>query len=298
MDTDMITSISYSTDNGETWTTVQNKDNKEENLQITVNVSEGDVVLWKGNATQLGNYNNDWHSFFSSTCEFNILGNVMSMCYGDDFNGETTLEYEGQFGYLFSDFNEELECKVVDASKLQLPATILAEGCYDHMFQDCTSLTTAPELPATTLANDCYLSMFGGCTNLTTAPQLPATTLSDECYAYMFSSCTSLTTAPQLPATTLARSCYEYMFSSCTNLTTAPQLPATTLAQRCYYSMFNGCTSLNSITCLATDISANNCTGNWVNGVGVNGTFTKAEDMGDWQTGNNGIPNGWIVEEI
>ena len=34
------------------------------------------------------------------------------------------------------------------------------------MFQNCTSLTTAPELPATTLAQYCYSKMFNGCTNL------------------------------------------------------------------------------------------------------------------------------------
>ena len=34
------------------------------------------------------------------------------------------------------------------------------------MFQGCTGLTSAPELPATTLANDCYNSMFQGCTGL------------------------------------------------------------------------------------------------------------------------------------
>ena len=60
------------------------------------------------------------------------------------------------------------------------------------MFQDCTSLTTAPELPATTLGTSCYMNMFRGCTSLTTAPALPATTLANNCYAYMFSGCTSL----------------------------------------------------------------------------------------------------------
>jgi hypothetical protein len=71
------------------------------------------------------------------------------------------------------------------------------------MFSGCTSLTTAPELPATTLANNCYESMFSGCTSLTTAPELPATTLTNNCYYYMFNGCTSLnyikamfTTAP------------------------------------------------------------------------------------------------------
>ena len=34
------------------------------------------------------------------------------------------------------------------------------------MFYGCTSLTTAPELPATTLAEYCYNYMFIDCTNL------------------------------------------------------------------------------------------------------------------------------------
>jgi len=41
----------------------------------------------------------------------------------------------------------------------------LATYCYNSMFEDCTSLTTAPELPATTLANYCYQYMFNGCTS-------------------------------------------------------------------------------------------------------------------------------------
>lgn len=34
------------------------------------------------------------------------------------------------------------------------------------MFQDCTALIQAPALPATMLANYCYNSMFCGCTSL------------------------------------------------------------------------------------------------------------------------------------
>jgi hypothetical protein len=60
------------------------------------------------------------------------------------------------------------------------------------MFDGCTSLTTAPELPATTLADYCYEYMFYGCTSLTTAPELPATTLNESCYENMFQGCTSL----------------------------------------------------------------------------------------------------------
>ena len=64
--------------------------------------------------------------------------------------------------------------------------------CYNYMFYNCKSLTTAPELPATTLANNCYQSMFSNCKSLTTAPSLPATTLANYCYQSMFYNCKSL----------------------------------------------------------------------------------------------------------
>ena len=141
----------------------------------------------------------------------------------------------------------------------ELPATTLAESCYEYMFWDCTSLTVAPELPATTLTEFCYNRMFSYCTSLTVAPELPATTLAQSCYEYMFYKCTSLTVAPELPATTLAESCYESMFNGCTSLTAAPELPATTLTEYCYLQMFNGCTSLTAAPKLPATTLDRNC---------------------------------------
>ena len=128
----------------------------------------------------------------------------MSLLYGDNFKGQTDLTGKNYAFYrLFSD-----NTKVVNAENLSLPATTLANNCYQYMFNGCTSLVNAPELPATTLVEYCYNGMFDGCTSLTTAPELPATTLAESCYYRMFMDCTSLTTAPELPATTLANSCY------------------------------------------------------------------------------------------
>ena len=140
-----------------------------------------------------------------------------------------------------------------------LPATTLADYCYDSMFRGCTSLAQAPALPAATLATYCYRHMFNGCTSLIQAPALPATTLADYCYYHMFYGCTSLTQAPALPATTLAEGCYYRMFSDCTSLTLAPALSATTLANNCYASMFRGCTSLTQAPALTAATLANNC---------------------------------------
>jgi hypothetical protein len=79
-------------------------------------------------------------------------------------------------------------------------------------------LKTPPELPATTLADYCYEAMFIYCDSLTTAPVLPATTLTISCYYMMFQGCTELTTAPLLPAKTLAKTCYQRMFNGCSKL--------------------------------------------------------------------------------
>ena len=140
-----------------------------------------------------------------------------------------------------------------------LPATTLAENCYCQMFYSCTALTKALELPATTLASYCYYEMFRGCSALTQAPVLPATTLASCCYEGMFGGCTQLTQAPSLPAKTLADNCYAVMFGGCTQLTQAPELPATTLANGCYQAMFSGCTSLTQAPELPAPTLAESC---------------------------------------
>lgn len=249
--------LSYSKDNGENWSAVTSAD--------TISVAAGDKFLWKGTPKPT---NKGIGKFSGSTnVRYSVEGNAMSLLFGDDFKGQTSLNGKNYALY--------------------------------GLFSRNTNVTSAENLslPATTLALNCYNSMFQGCTNLTTAPELPAATLTSSCYSRMFSGCTSLTTAPELPATTLASTCYGEMFNGCTNLTTAPELPAATLVSSCYAGMFSGCTSLSSIKCLATDISASNCTTNWVNGVEASGTFTKAASMESWTEGVNGVPSGWNVQD-
>lgn len=234
-----VVSVSYSLDNGETWTTTNNVQGQKVTI-TTPTVNAGDEVLWKGNANRMANNIYSYSvSTFSSTANFNARGNIMSLLYGDEFKDKNSLSGKNYcFCYLFN-----INTKIINGKNISLPATTLAQYCYHNMFRG-TSLTVTPELPATTLAQSCYYSMFYGCKNLTTAPKLTATTLAQNCYYEMFSNCTSITTPPELPATTLAIYCYSAMFYGCTSLTIAPELPATTLAQNCYQYMFDGCTSL------------------------------------------------------
>ncbi len=306
--------IYYSKDRGNTWTRLSASDVSQTN---SFSVSTGDVVSFKGNRAWYGNQNNDFY-YFGSTCRFVVSGNIMSLINGSSFETLNSFSKTYVFRRLFNDCT-----KLVDASRLVLPATTLSQGCYEfmfdgctsltiapklhatslkpycysHMFRGCTSLTIAPNLPATTLENGCYENMFEGCSSLENAPTLAATTLAGSCYSYMFRGCTSLTTAPDLPATTLAGACYFYMFNGCTSLTIAPNLPATTLENVCYDHMFDGCTSLRYIKCLATDMpaSGSSATTGWVKNVSSTGTFYKKRTMTGWTRGDNGIPSGWTV---
>ena len=178
----------------------------------------------------------------------------------------------------------------------ELPATELADECYDSMFKGCTSLTKAPALPATELAWRCYSSMFNGCTSLIEAPALPATELEQWCYSGMFCLCIGLTKAPALPATELADACYNRMFEGCTSLAEAPALPAMEFVKSCYAWMFSGCTSLNYVKALFTDEPSKESTQNWLRNVSPTGTFVKSKDA-KWDVrGDDGIPEGWTVE--
>ena len=278
--------ISYSIDNGTTWTTMTTSETE----QSFGNLNAGDKILLKGENAAYGNSYNQ--NRFGGTANVKIYGNIMSLVYGDNFVGQTTLNTGYNFNYLFSQAN------VVNAENLVLPATTLTTNCYRSMFEGCTSLTSAPKLPATTLAKQCYTAMFEGCTSLVTAPDLPATTLEYYCCSHMFYGCTSLTSAPSvLPATTLTEGCYSYMFNGCTSLTTAPELPAETLVKSCYQHMFEYCSSLSYIKCLATVIAASSCLAYWVSGVASSGTFVKAANMERWKTGQSGIPEGWTVQD-
>ena len=239
--------IQYSKDNGTTWASLA--------YGKSVSVVTGDKVMWKSTIAPSTGPSPYGIGTFSSSNKFNVSGNIMSLLYGDDFNGLTSLDGNDYALYdLFKGCNG-----LIDTFNLILPATTLAECCYSNMFTKCANLTTVPELPATTLKYACYFAMFYHCTSLTTAPELPVTTLAEKCYGNMFSGCTSLTTAPELPATTLVDSCYYGMFSSCTNLTTAPELPATTLASSCYECMFSGCTSLTTAPELPVTTLAEDC---------------------------------------
>ena len=260
--TGIITNISASTDNGETWVEYVPKTTGSGTTIATL--AKDEKLLVKGNNLRYSNGANNIQ--FKASGEFDVQGNIMSLVSGDSFAEADELSGMFAFRGLFDGCNE-----IISAKNLILPAMIINEECYSSMFKNCKNLTSAPELPALSLAPYCYVSMFSGCKKLvecpsvlpgvslangcyqnmffdckdmTKTPELPATELEESCYSHMFDLCIGLLTPPELPATNLAPYCYEGMFFSCSGLTVAPELPATELQEWCYKDMFTQCNSL------------------------------------------------------
>ena len=251
-----LRTIEVSTDGGATWVSKTSTTNGTELSTL----SSGQSMLIRGdNNSYCSGYSQTYgyaNNFFTSSGNFKVEGNAMSLINSTDFSGLTQFTADYAFCGLFSGCTG-----LTTAENLVLPATTLASNCYRRMFYGCTSLTVAPvQLPATTLTSQCYMYMFQGCTSLTTAPYLGAETLATQCYAAMFSGCTNLTTAQDvLPATALSGYCYQYMFAGCTNLTTAPALPATTLTDGCYSGMFYSCSAMENAPSLGATNLALSC---------------------------------------
>ena len=173
-------SISYSINNG-AWTSMSS-------YPVTyLTVSAGDKVRFKGTNTSYGVTDSNYSTFGTiGTSSFEVSGNIMSLLYGDNFVGQTTLSEPFIFRNLFDSTN------VISAKNLILPATTLSTDCYRGFLCNCSSLVYAPELPATTLTDDCYMWMFGRDISLVKAPDLLASTLYTKSYEHMFEHCSSL----------------------------------------------------------------------------------------------------------
>ena len=249
--------------------------------------------------------------------------NTPVACSGDirtliDYTQYKTVDTgSAKFGFLFNGCTQLTTAPMLPATKLAdncyegmfygctaltnapaLPATELTERCYYSMFYGCTALKSAPALPAEQLAKWCYYSMFYGCTALKSAPALPATELADNCYRGMFNGCTALKSAPALPAEKLALFCYNNMFNGCTALTQAPELKASTIKTSCYSYMFDGCSNLSSVTMLAEDVSVEHYLMQWLKNAGTSAQsrtlkLKNSDVYNALKSQSNYLPDNW-----
>jgi hypothetical protein len=127
--------ISYSKDNGTTWTDITATSEGTE-----INVLTGDKVLIKGNNPRYSWDKNSYSAFTGGTATYNVKGNIMSLIYGDNFIGQTALTVGYALSQVFNTSN------IVSAEYLVLPATTLTNDCYRSTFAHSHLLTKSPKI--------------------------------------------------------------------------------------------------------------------------------------------------------
>lgn len=159
--------IEYSLDSGGTWNTLQSGGD--------ISIMADEPVMFKASGLTPTSYKGIGSFVFYDAVE--VEGNVMSLVNGDDFESATTVSAY-QFVSLFNDQYGYF----MNAENLVLPATTLANYCYQYMFRG-SRITTAPVLPATTLARGCYNTMFASCTYLNSVTCLATDRSASQCTA-------------------------------------------------------------------------------------------------------------------
>lgn len=306
--------IEYKKNNSE-WTSITSTTEG-----VNIPVVKNDIVQFRGDNTAYCDNESKCNTFSTSTCQFIVYGNIMSLISSTNFGQLKRLSTGHTFRKLFYNCSG-----LVGAENLILPATNISASCYAYMFY-ATNITITPKLPAPRVESNCYEGMFKNCINLTTISDFSATGTTSVSYSgcrYMFKGCTNLVNIQNMtlnaslnwafgsmfegcislidasPITLTDCSDYSYsnMFKDCTSLTTSPTIAAIdTISANCCYLMFDGCTNLNYIKALFINIGSGNPLSSWVRDVSPTGTFVKNTNANWDVVGTNGVPSGWTIE--
>jgi hypothetical protein len=210
-------------------------------------INKGDYISFKATPSNLSS----GVGTFSTTGQFNAMGNALSLLYGDNAEeniGTTLPSYA--FNSLFS------VSKIVNVSPTLFPSTSISSYSYKRVFFNCRKLTKAPTFCNTNVPNNCFNEAFAWCTSLIDVypfDQKGWTSLGEGAFYKMFSNCTSLKSAGfAIPDSTQARVCMSYMFENCTNLEIAPIIGDIKGFPTNIFSIFSGCSKLKYIKCMST----------------------------------------------
>lgn len=200
--------LSYSRDKI-TWTRI-NIASTNTTETIVSNLNDGDKIYLKGTQCIFWDDDEDEGVQLYIDKSFNISGNLLSLEYGDQFQGRNNMPsgVDYCFAHMFEDRN------VINAENLIFPSILgysisNADYIFDSMFYGCGSMLYPPrELPATSLSVGCYRYMFAD-TKLVKSPILPAQTLTNSCYQRMFRSCTIIKEITMLATDITATNCLD-----------------------------------------------------------------------------------------
>ncbi len=217
-----------------------------------------------------GTFSNQHGSVIAPNKNISIGGDIRTLLNYTDVDGVLTIPQYG-FSNLFA-FQEN--STLTDISNLSFGGiTTVGDYGMSNMFDDCSSLTSAPDMSSITSVGDYGMkNMFIRCTSLTVAPDMSSlTSVGEYGIAYMFDSCYSLTTGSDLSSLT---SVGEYglvqLYNNCNNLTSA----------------------------YAPNVSTwnTNKTNSWLDNVASTGVLYKPANLTIPTNYSSGVPSGWTTQ--
>ena len=266
-------SLSYSTDNGTTWTDLTLSGSRD-----FATINAGDKILFKGTNDRLATA---WNAYnrFNATKTFKVYGNAMSLLYGDNFVSNSEFK---------TDTNHNLcgifygTTTLVDASDLILPATTLTDSCYNGMFRNCSGLTAAPDLSApTTFGDQSFSSMFDCCVNMSQPPSIISGTTSYLSSVKRMFCMTRGNSAVQCQMTKSPLMIINFNGDSSVSKE---------------YEVFKGNANLTEIKCFWTNNSGSfESLANWVIYTADSGVTFYKRSTQSFVSGVSGIKTGWTV---
>jgi hypothetical protein len=149
------------------WTQMTRDSNA--NLSVTVPTSVG-FVEFKSEVAIWGTSNNTYSSSYRQirfSSGVDLSGNIMSLCYSDDFIGKKTFKTEAAGGIFYRLF---YKTNIDSAEQLVLPVThyenVNTIGCYAWMFSHST-IVHGPQIDLRSTESGGYCrDMFSSCSNL------------------------------------------------------------------------------------------------------------------------------------
>lgn len=205
----------------------------------------------------------------------NVYGNLLSLVYGDNFSGQTSLG-SSKFEQLFYVDDPAYSLYILNSGNLVIPATTSDTGnthTFDAMFANQSRLVYPPkELPLLQLTDYCYYGMFRNCTSMVRIPKILATQF-----------------------TTGSGWSMAEMFAGCTSLTSATIYQRSVGFQYTMWNLFDRCSSLTEVTMYlqSRPSLANNISGIFSN-VAQTGTL-YVPYLSTWWTSTGEVPSGWTV---
>lgn len=228
---------------------------------------DDNIRLYEGDTVQIKCKVNQFNALFvyreMYDLQCSISGNAMSLFWGDDYVYAPAdklplpqIPYDGMGSKIdHIIFQNKLiadeENRLLDASDLWLPTKNLPEGIFQYMFQNCVSLTAAPDIKAKYLPKNACNNMFQNCTSLTDMPNILAEEITDGAINGMFEGCTSLVNTTQLhikKINIITEQSLQNVFKDCTSLTSVPiwNENVNIIGDWIGTNMFYGCSSLVS----------------------------------------------------